>query len=249
MFSSHHLKSKIIIINLVSGVRLLMALVMVVLASVVVCRHDWSIGQHHSSDWTYNIKPLALNIVIFTLICVAGLSDVVDGHFARKWKATTWFGCAFDFMADRSFAVCTFLTLAAIGCVPKWTPAIWVVREISSIFFFGISTLPFRGRKKFARPIELSFFVLVFWINGQNRFIHVDELTRQLLWIPLYGLILFSVLKFAYYCRVQWPLSKAALDRPSETKFLFPQTVPIRPVSKTTITKSAKASSPTSTSS
>lgn len=47
----------------------------------------------------------------FSLICVAGLSDVLDGWLARRWQAVTWQGALIDAIADKIFVLTVLLVL------------------------------------------------------------------------------------------------------------------------------------------
>jgi len=67
--------------------------------------------------------PLFLDIA-FVLFIVAGLTDVVDGHVARRFDATSKFGRIVDPLVDKVLVCGTFICFAVIG-LPKlfdWTP-------------------------------------------------------------------------------------------------------------------------------
>jgi CDP-diacylglycerol---glycerol-3-phosphate 3-phosphatidyltransferase len=62
--------------------------------------------------------------VAFVLFVVAGLTDVVDGHVARRWNATSKFGRIIDPLVDKVLVCGAFVCFAIIG-VPKlfdWGP-------------------------------------------------------------------------------------------------------------------------------
>ncbi len=61
----------------------------------------------------------------FVLFVIAGLTDVIDGHIARRWNATSKFGRMIDPLVDKVLVCGTFICFAIIG-VPKlfdWGPA------------------------------------------------------------------------------------------------------------------------------
>ncbi len=69
-------------------------------------------------------RPWFLDIA-FVLFVVAGLTDVVDGHIARRWNATSKFGRMIDPLVDKVLVCGAFICFALIG-VPKlfgWGPA------------------------------------------------------------------------------------------------------------------------------
>ncbi len=73
----------------------------------------------------------------FALFVIAGLTDVVDGHVARRWNATSKFGRMIDPLVDKVLVCGAFICFALIG-EPKlfgWGPVTlhvfhWVVVAI-----------------------------------------------------------------------------------------------------------------------
>jgi len=68
-------------------------------------------------------RPWFLDIA-FVIFVVAGLTDVVDGHIARRWNATSKFGRMIDPLVDKVLVCGAFVCFAIIG-VPKlfgWGP-------------------------------------------------------------------------------------------------------------------------------
>ncbi len=68
-------------------------------------------------------RPWFLDIA-FVLFVIAGLTDVVDGHIARRWNATSKFGRIIDPLVDKVLVCGAFICFALIG-VPKlfgWGP-------------------------------------------------------------------------------------------------------------------------------
>jgi CDP-diacylglycerol--glycerol-3-phosphate 3-phosphatidyltransferase len=68
-------------------------------------------------------RPYFLDIA-FVLFVVAGLTDIVDGHIARRWNATSKFGRMIDPLVDKILVCGAFICFAIIG-VPKlfhWGP-------------------------------------------------------------------------------------------------------------------------------
>jgi CDP-diacylglycerol--glycerol-3-phosphate 3-phosphatidyltransferase len=68
-------------------------------------------------------RPWFLDIA-FAIFVIAGLTDVVDGHIARRWNATSKFGRMIDPLVDKVLVCGAFICFALIG-VPKlfnWGP-------------------------------------------------------------------------------------------------------------------------------
>jgi CDP-diacylglycerol--glycerol-3-phosphate 3-phosphatidyltransferase len=60
----------------------------------------------------------------FVLFVIAGLTDIVDGHVARRWNATSKFGRMIDPLVDKILVCGAFICFAIIG-QPKlfdWGP-------------------------------------------------------------------------------------------------------------------------------
>jgi CDP-diacylglycerol--glycerol-3-phosphate 3-phosphatidyltransferase len=86
-------------------------------------------------------RPWFLDIA-FVIFVVAGLTDVVDGHIARRWNATSKFGRMIDPLVDKVLVCGAFICFALIGvpqlfdwgsvtlAIVHWTVAgILIVRE------------------------------------------------------------------------------------------------------------------------
>lgn len=70
-------------------------------------------------------NPSLLLDIAFVLFVVAGLTDIVDGHVARRWNATSKFGRMIDPLVDKILVCGVFICFALIG-VPKlfqWGPS------------------------------------------------------------------------------------------------------------------------------
>ncbi|HWY61265.1 MAG TPA: CDP-alcohol phosphatidyltransferase family protein [Rhizomicrobium sp.] len=61
---------------------------------------------------------------------VAGLSDLLDGYFARRFGFTSRFGAWLDPIADKLLMLFCFIALLRIGAVPFWLVVLVVVRDV-----------------------------------------------------------------------------------------------------------------------
>lgn len=69
--------------------------------------------------------PAAFLDVALVLFIIAGLTDIVDGHIARRYNAATKFGRMIDPLVDKVLVCGAFVCFALVG-VPKlftWSPA------------------------------------------------------------------------------------------------------------------------------
>lgn len=92
--------------NVLTGMRLLMA----VPIALLILRNDYA--------WA-----LGLGIV-------AGITDALDGFFARRLNAHSALGAGLDATADKLLMFCVFLSLASVGLLPWWLAAIVVGRDV-----------------------------------------------------------------------------------------------------------------------
>lgn len=93
----------------------------------------------------------------FGLFAYAGITDLVDGWIARKWKLQTVVGTVIDPMADKTLMTILTVCLAIKGALPVWLAFIILGRDvglaISAIYYRYIS-LP--QPKTFARYWDFS---------------------------------------------------------------------------------------------
>ena len=66
-----------------------------------------------------DIKPLDQHVWAVGLFAYAGISDLIDGWIARKWKLQTVVGSVIDPMADKFLMTVLVGCLAAKGALPR----------------------------------------------------------------------------------------------------------------------------------
>jgi cardiolipin synthase len=66
----------------------------------------------------------------FALFVLAGISDAVDGWWAKTFNARTEFGAYLDPLADKALVVSTYLTLGWLGHIPTWLVLLVVFRDL-----------------------------------------------------------------------------------------------------------------------
>jgi CDP-diacylglycerol--glycerol-3-phosphate 3-phosphatidyltransferase len=73
-----------------------------------------------------NVYCRVLSLIIFT---VAALTDVWDGHLARKYGIVTGFGKFMDPLADKILTSTAFVSFVALGYVQAWMILMILIRE------------------------------------------------------------------------------------------------------------------------
>lgn len=71
------------------------------------------------------------NFIALGIFIVASLTDLIDGHIARKYSQTTDFGKFMDPLADKCLVVAAMLWFVEIGQMPGWALLIVIVREFA----------------------------------------------------------------------------------------------------------------------
>jgi cardiolipin synthase len=99
---------------------------------------------------------------------IAGLSDALDGFFARRLGAYSNFGAALDPVADKILIIVTFICLAEVELVPWYLAIAVVVRDLVIVSgaacyykFIGPFEFAATSLSKGNMFIQISFCVLV----------------------------------------------------------------------------------------
>ncbi len=127
------------------------------------------------------------------LVAVAGVTDWLDGFFARKLGVTGKIGVVLDPLADKTLLVTLFVALGFLRLVPIWMLALAIGRDLVIV---GGSLLLriFRNRRRFIPTIlgkistffQICFVLLVL--------IHAAVPAYQwLLWLEAASLLLTAV--------------------------------------------------------
>lgn len=93
----------------------------------------------------------------FTLFAYAGITDLVDGWLARKWKLQTVAGSVIDPMADKALMIILTVTLTAKGALPLYLGTLILGRDASlalAAIYYRYASLP--APKTFMRYWDFS---------------------------------------------------------------------------------------------
>jgi CDP-diacylglycerol--glycerol-3-phosphate 3-phosphatidyltransferase len=123
-------RRRLLLVNLVTGSRLLFAL------PVAVLTH-WSRGQ----TWAIAAST--------ALILAVELTDLVDGYLARRHDSVSSFGKMFDPYADSIARLTIYWSLAVVGRCLAFVPLVMAVRDVTVSYSRIVLTR--RGRDVAAR--------------------------------------------------------------------------------------------------
>lgn len=82
-------------------------------------------GPHRSYEANY-----ILSLSSAFLFVIAGISDLVDGYYARKHKMVSIMGKFFDPTADKLLHMAVMIMLIPMGRFPAWLVVVLLFREI-----------------------------------------------------------------------------------------------------------------------
>jgi len=92
--------------------------------------------------------------IAFGLFVVAGLSDLVDGFLAKRFRMATELGAYLDPLADKAMLVSIYVTLGIVEAVPRWLVILVVSRDIMIVTAVILSWLVDKPVK--LKPLAVS---------------------------------------------------------------------------------------------
>ncbi|WP_426956469.1 CDP-alcohol phosphatidyltransferase family protein [Muricoccus radiodurans] len=90
----------------------------------------------------------------FWVFVGAGVSDAVDGWWARVRNARSFLGAVLDPVADKALLVSVYVALAVVGVLPDWLAILVVFRDV--LIVGGLMVLALLGTRPAIRPLLVS---------------------------------------------------------------------------------------------
>ncbi|MGV1098934.1 CDP-diacylglycerol--glycerol-3-phosphate 3-phosphatidyltransferase [Thiovibrio sp. JS02] len=138
-------------------------------------------------------------LTAFWIFVAAGVSDGLDGFLARALKQKTDFGAFVDPIADKLLLITSFVTLAALGMLPKWLAVLVVSRDILIVGGIGVLMLydrPFDIKPAFVSKITTFLQLLTVVLHlGQEYVTSLFAMRDYLILLTA----LFTILSGAQY--------------------------------------------------
>jgi cardiolipin synthase (CMP-forming) len=109
----------------------------------------------------FSLARLALAPYVFVLLSrrdyrlalvlfgIAGLTDWLDGVFARRFGTTSRLGAVLDPVADKVLLSGSFLVLALTGAIETWVAALVIGRDLLILLFAAGAFLVSKTRRDF----------------------------------------------------------------------------------------------------
>ena len=124
-------------------------------------------------------------MIIATLIfTLASLTDLLDGHLARKYNMISDFGTLMDPIADKFLILAAFLAFVRMQIIPDWMALLILGREIlvTGLRFYAITKGRILAAEKAGKHKTVSQVVAIFFIFGFIIFKEILTLLSQ--WTP-----------------------------------------------------------------
>lgn len=131
------------------------------------------------------------------IFLLAGISDILDGHIARKYNLTSKLGTILDPFADKMMSFAILISFTMKSLIPSWVLIILVIKEVVMIVGGGILYLFYEKHAvpadKIGKLATISFYAAILSI-----FIHATvNLSKILLIIT----VAINILAFNNYLR------------------------------------------------
>ena len=134
--------------------------------------------------------------LVWIIILIGGITDYLDGYYARKYKLKTKIGAILDPLADKIFLIIPFIWLCKYEVIPFWSLSILLIREflISSFRVTQENGLPALKIGKYKTFLQFISLILLF--SNFNEF-NIQNIGVTIYWISFLLTIvsLFSYLK------------------------------------------------------
>ncbi|MFO1462193.1 MAG: CDP-diacylglycerol--glycerol-3-phosphate 3-phosphatidyltransferase [bacterium] len=115
-------------------------------------------------------ENLVMGIAAALVFILAGVSDLVDGYYARKFNINGVFGKYFDPLADKLLILAVMIMLIPLQRIPAWMVILFLAREISVTALRGMAAseeivLPadYWGKKKAATQTLALIGLMVYY--------------------------------------------------------------------------------------
>tara|TARA_B100000212_G_scaffold68813_1_gene48192 strand:+ start:557 stop:1087 length:531 start_codon:yes stop_codon:yes gene_type:complete len=135
-------------------------------------------------------------LFVLIIIIIGGITDYLDGYFARKYELKTKIGAILDPLADKVFIIIPFIWLCKYEVIPFWSLSLLLIREFLISAFRGIKENGLPALKVGKYKTFLQFISLIILFSKFNQF-HIQNIGLIIYWISFTLTIvsLFSYLK------------------------------------------------------
>ena len=142
------------------------------------------------------------NDVFIFLILIAGITDFLDGYFARKYDHKSAFGAKLDPLADKILLIGPMIWLVHENLIPLWTIWLIISRELLITSWRSDKTSggPASIQGKYKTTFQFTSIILLLWPKSWGTVYTVfiiNKIGYIAFWIALF-LTLSSALKYIF---------------------------------------------------
>lgn len=145
----------------------------------------------------------------------AGLTDFLDGFFARRFKKVTRLGMLLDPIADKLLISSAFISLVEIGVAPAWMVVIIIGREfavsglrsIASQQGVTIAASSLGKGKTVSQIVAIALLILGYKLDdvliplGVHRHISAELIGHAALWVVVFFALVSGIDYFAKFSK------------------------------------------------
>jgi len=142
------------------------------------------------------------NVVFIYLMLIAGLTDFLDGYFARKYNHKSVFGAKLDPLADKILLTGPMIWLVHENLVPLWTIWLIISRELLITSWRSDKTSggPASIQGKYKTTFQFASIILLLWPKNwatDYSIYIINKIGYIVFWIALF-LTLSSAIKYIF---------------------------------------------------
>ena len=135
---------------------------------------------------------------VWYLIIVAGITDYLDGFFARKYNLESKYGSIIDPLADKIIIIIPLIWLCKQNIIPFWSLSLITIREFIITAFRSISNNGMPALR-FAKYKTLLLFISLIFIYSPITEVNTIDTGLIFYWIGFS----FNVISFMNYLTIK----------------------------------------------
>lgn len=130
---------------------------------------------------------------------IAGITDFLDGHIARKYNLVTKIGTVLDPLADKLMTLTVLFCLAYRYIIPRWIVAPFLVKELTMVIG-GINLYKYKKvlpANYYGKTATILFYISIFVL------IFNKSIGTYLLYLTLCATILAFLNYFIHFINIK----------------------------------------------
>ncbi len=137
-------------------------------------------------------------LYVWIIILIGGITDYLDGYYARKFRLNTKMGAILDPLADKVFIFIPFIWLCKYKVIPFWSVSILLIREfmVSSFRVTKDNGLP---AIKIAKYKTLLQFISLVILLSNFKEIGIQSIGLIIYWISF----VLSIVSSYFYLKIK----------------------------------------------